>query len=270
MAENFLAQLPRVSKEELPDDSVCIICHEEYGTAPSDSEPAEEAVCLPCPGKHIVGLACISSWLSSDTHRYSCPYCRHEFPALTNPDQLQARQRIGHWVEQWYMLPARLESQGATLTSMRRWNAWFTEWATVAINMSEEDLSLARTARTSLFTRTGWSQLPANTDMVLWSDIDTSIELEPLASAIRTRHFRECWLYLPHCAENGPRRGLLGEPVSQLNFEQEAAVLRYLCRTGAFRVVLEEVENKSERWQILRSLGYTFDEDRRIWAAYPF
>ena len=58
MAELFIAQLPRVAKEELSEDTMCIVCH--YSMAPSDSESAEEAVgltvrvartfhaCLPC------------------------------------------------------------------------------------------------------------------------------------------------------------------------------------------------------------------------------
>lgn len=83
MTEFFLAQLPRVAKEELSEEKACIICHEEYGTAPSDSEPAEEAVRLPCPGGHIVGSNCISSWFSSDMNRHSCPYCRTEFLAVS-------------------------------------------------------------------------------------------------------------------------------------------------------------------------------------------
>lgn len=173
-------------------------------------------------------------------------------------------------MEEWYILRARLEDEGATPTRMRRWASWFAEWAGTAINMSEEDMILARTAHANLFTQTGWSQLPADTDVVLWSDIDTSFELEPIASAIRTRHFRECWLYLPHCADNSSGPGLLEDPVSQLSIEQETSAFRYLCRTGAFRGVLEEVEGANEKWSILRSLGYTFDEDRRLWAAYPF
>lgn len=203
-------------------------------------------------------------------HRNSCPYCRHEFPALINPLELRARQRFGHWMEQWYMFRERLQGQGATPTRMRRWASFFAEWATAATNAHEEDMSLARTARINLFTRTGWSQMPADTDTVLWSDTDISTEVQPLASAILTRRFRECWLYLPRCAGHGLDPDSLRDPVFQLTVDQEASAFRYLCRVRAFRGVLEEVESDNEKWQILRSQGYTFDEDRSLWSAYPF
>lgn len=277
MAENFLARLPKVAKEEMHDDKICIVCYEEYGTSPSDSEPAEEAVRLPCPGGHIVGFTCISSWFASDMDRNSCPYCRYEFFALRSPLQNQARQlstdhgqRLELWIEQWYMLRGRLESQGATPTRIGRWEYWFAQWAMAATSVTEEDIALARTASNNLFTRMGWSQMPADTDTVLWSETDSSTELEPLASAIRTRQFREYWLCLLRFSENGFNLTLLRRPVHQMTSEQEAWIFRRLCRIGAFRGVLEEVESKSEKWRILRSLGYTFDKNRRLWSAYPF
>lgn len=277
MAEKFLAQLPRVAKEEITDNKVCIVCHEEYGKAPSDNEPAEQAVRLPCPGKHIVGLTCISSWLSSDMNRNSCPYCRYKLFALSTPPQQRARQlsvdhgqRLEHWMDRWYIFRGRLEGQGATPLQIGRWESWFTQWILAATNINEEDIALARTARNNLFTRMGWSQMPADTDTVLWSETDTSTEFEPLASAIRTRDFRECWIYLLQDSENGLSPGMLRNPVFLLTIEQKALIFRHLCRIGAFRGVLEEVESENEKWQILRSQGYTFDEDRRLWSAYPF
>ena len=277
MAEKFLAQLPRVAKDEIPDNKICIVCHEEYGTTPSDCEPAEEAVRLPCPGKHIVGLTCITSWLLSDMNSNSCPYCRYEVFVVSTPLQQRARQlsvdhgqRLEHWMDQWYTFRGRLENQGATPSQIGRWELWFTQWILAATNINEEDIALARTARNNLFTRMGWSQMPADTDTVLWSETDTSIEIEPLASAIRTRHFREYWLCLMQYPEIGYNPGLLRSPAFLLTIEQKAAIFRHLCRIGAFRGVLEEVESENEKWRILRSQGYTFDEDRRLWSAYPF
>ena len=277
MAENFLAQLPRVAKEEIPDNKICMVCREEYGTAPSDSEPAEEAVRLPCPGNHIVGLTCISSWLSSDMNRNSCPYCRHELFALSNSPQQRARQlsvdhgqRLEHWMDRWYTFRGRMEDQGATPSQIERWESWFTQWIFAATNIDEGDIALARIARNNLFSRMGWSQMPADTDTVLWSETDTSTEFEPLASAIGTRHFREYWFCLMQHSENGSNPRVLERSVAQLNNEQEASMFRHLCRIGAFRGVLEEVESDNEKWRILRSQGYTFVEDRGLWSAYPF
>lgn len=277
MAEEFLAQLPRVAKEEILDNEICMICHEEYGKAPSDSEPAEEAVRLPCPGKHIVGLTCISSWLSSDMNSNSCPYCRYQLFALSTPLQQRARQlsvdhgqRLEHWMDRWYTFRGCLEGQGATLTQIGRWESWFAQWMLAATDIREEDIALARTARNNLFTRMGWSQMPADTDTVLWSETDTSTELEPLASAIQTRQFREYWVCLLQYSENESDPGLLRRPDARVNDEQEALIFRHLCRIGAFRGVLEEVESENEKWQILRSQGYTFVEDRGLWSAYPF
>ena len=43
----FLDRLPRLAKEDLSDNNICLICQEQYETPHSDSEPGEEAVrCL--------------------------------------------------------------------------------------------------------------------------------------------------------------------------------------------------------------------------------
>lgn len=54
----------------------CLICKEEYGTRPSDTETVERQIHLPCNRKHTVGSSCIVAWLSAHN---TCPICRHEF-----------------------------------------------------------------------------------------------------------------------------------------------------------------------------------------------
>lgn len=277
MAEHFLGQLPRVAKEELYEDITCIICHEEFATVAPDSESAEEAVRLPCPGGHTVGLNCISSWLSVDKNRTSCPICRYEFRALTTPFRDSAQQlssddgqRLEGWLNQWNHFRSYLECAGGTPRLVQQWEQWFGKWGTTAINVNEEGMARARTARDELFTRTGWSEMPADTEKVLWSETASYIELEPLASAIQTLYFREYYLYLLCQPRIGFHSDLKNGPLPTLNREQEESIFRRLCLIGAFRGVLEGVQSRNERWRILRSQGYVYHESQGIWSAYPY
>ena len=276
MAQNFLAQLPRVAKEDISKESTCIVCREEYGTAPSDGEPAEEAVRLPCPGGHIVGFVCISSWLSSERNRNTCPLCRHElfaFPCLPQNEiewQSEYGRRFERWLDEWHIIRSHLRDTGCAPERILQWSQWFSSWGMAAVNVNEDGIAHASTARTNLLRQRGWSQMPADTRAVHWSETESSFELEPLASAIQTLHFRELFLYVLHCSRSGfnlvpPRR-----PTSQLTRQRRGSLYRHLCRIGAFEDVLEEVENKEERWDILRSQGYAWDDLRAIWSACPY
>ena len=274
MAGNFLAGLPRVAKDELPEDKMCMICHEEYGAAPSDSEPGEEAVRLPCPGGHIVGFNCISSWLSSDMNRRSCPYCRHQFSALTAPLddralQLLNYERLLRWFHICQDLRQTVESLGGTAELVQRWERWLMDWHRAARQIptpSEEQRARARIVRSSLYARTGWSRLPEDTEMVRWSETGSSTEIGPVV--FRTRFFREYYYYLKHSWVNGANPGLLRGPQYHLANEHSICIYARLCRIGAFRGVLEDVESMNERWRILRSQGLTFDEERWQWSAH--
>ena len=62
--------------KECQDGQECLICKEEYGTRPSETEPAERPIHLPCNPKHTVGSSCIVAWLSAHN---TCPICRYEF-----------------------------------------------------------------------------------------------------------------------------------------------------------------------------------------------
>ena len=287
MAEDFLAKLPRVAKEELSEDKNCTICQQQYGVA-SDSEPAEEAVRLPCPGGHIVGVNCISRWLLDNMDRNTCPYCRHEFFALITPipdrfrellnDQsergLDRAQRIfnrhqdhfEHWLDVSFMFHTFLEAARASPVLMRRWDFWFADWCLAALNVDDAAINRARTARDDFFERTGLTEMPADTPRIAWSETGSSTEIEPLASAIQTLRFREYNAYILT-----QRTSILMDgPVWGLNREREGAEYRRLRSMGAFEGVLEEVELRFERWQILRSQGYVFDERRVMWSALPY
>ena len=65
--QSFLDQLPDISTKDLPNDTVCHICMDEFGS----SEDPEPPVKLPCG--HVIGRNCISRWLKTNN---SCPLCR--------------------------------------------------------------------------------------------------------------------------------------------------------------------------------------------------
>ena len=73
MTQNIVAQFPIVSKADLVYGDSCAICHETYA--------AEQAVRLPCG--HEFGFECISTWLSPEGGRTTCPLCRHQLVAGT-------------------------------------------------------------------------------------------------------------------------------------------------------------------------------------------
>ena len=85
MAEQFLHHLPQIPITDLPPNSECPICKDEYYTT-NEVGSSEIAVMLPC--QHVIGGSCIKSWLSPTKEaKNSCPYCRREFfPLQTSPE----------------------------------------------------------------------------------------------------------------------------------------------------------------------------------------
>lgn len=83
MAQNFVNQLPIVSRADLVYGKRCGICREIYGTNITGSGiVTEDAVRLPCG--HEFGFECLSTWLSPKESKNSCPLCRRElFPAAS-------------------------------------------------------------------------------------------------------------------------------------------------------------------------------------------
>ncbi len=75
MSERFLTQLLRIENRVESDSGVlCQICLSECGTLSSETGTIEIAIRLPC--SHVLGSACICTWLRS---RNSCPLCRRTF-----------------------------------------------------------------------------------------------------------------------------------------------------------------------------------------------
>ena len=133
MAQNTAAQFPTVSKADLLYGDSCAICHETY--------TSEAAVRLPCG--HEFGSDCISTWLSPEQGRVTCPLCRHQLVAPTTTASEEAdetRAIFQHFVtaieleiditqrelnrhrsrrfREW-LLYAELHSQGADLPPWR-------------------------------------------------------------------------------------------------------------------------------------------------------
>ena len=77
MAHNILAQFPIVSRADLVYGERCGICHETYWTDVTGSGiVTEDAIRLPCG--HEFGFECISTWLSPEQGKNTCPLCRYE------------------------------------------------------------------------------------------------------------------------------------------------------------------------------------------------
>lgn len=93
MAQNFVAQLPIVSRTNLVYGNRCGICREIYETKITGSGiVTEEAVLLPCG--HEFGYECLSTWLSPEEGNNSCPLCRTElFHAAPTAEEEPAPSR---------------------------------------------------------------------------------------------------------------------------------------------------------------------------------
>ena len=80
MAPKTLAEFPIVSRADLVYGERCGICQETYWTDITGSEiVTEDAVRLPCG--HEFGFECISTWLSPEEGKNTCPFCRYQlFP----------------------------------------------------------------------------------------------------------------------------------------------------------------------------------------------
>ena len=81
MSESFLHELFQKCNIVHLQGGSCGICMQDYDTLSRETGTIEVAVCLPC--NHIVGSACIATWLKDNN---TCPFCRREFfPAQSRP-----------------------------------------------------------------------------------------------------------------------------------------------------------------------------------------
>ena len=82
MAQNIVARFPVVPRTELSYGETCGICREPYSTD-------DAAVRLPC--NHEFGSECISTWLSPEGGKNTCPLCRCQlFPSAPGVEETHA------------------------------------------------------------------------------------------------------------------------------------------------------------------------------------
>lgn len=277
MAETFLAQLPTIQKKDWPEDTTCMICKEAYGTAAFGNSPGEAAVLLPCG--HFCGFDCLSSWLSTNLNRNSCPYCRRKLFAFTTRVEAEVLLLQGHprqISEDFNVLNSLMSWSWARESRevLERWLEWLDSWALALHHVDQARIEHARVARGELLTRIGWSEVP-RTDYrgaVLWSETASTTDFLPLARAIQTLRFRELWLYLHFRIRNNPdsiEEHILDAPTRTLSTEKEEWLFEQLMNEGAFGGVLEEMTGEQEKWQVLRSQGYSWDTSDRLWTPRP-
>ena len=114
MTQNLVAQFPIVSKADLLYGDSCAICRETYAS--------EDAVRLPCG--HEFGFECISTWLSPEGGRKTCPLCRHQLvPGATNASDEESTRAIWENIITAIELDIELTQMGITRQSLR-----FREW----------------------------------------------------------------------------------------------------------------------------------------------
>ena len=87
MSEAFLYELLQKSNIASLEGEKCVICLDKYNTPSRETGTSEVAIRLPC--NHIIGSACIATWLKDHN---SCPICRREF------FQAQPRPHLEHGV----------------------------------------------------------------------------------------------------------------------------------------------------------------------------
>ena len=91
LTERLVDSLPVVKVEDIEEESRdCPVCQEAF--AGSDSNEADTPVMLQC--SHIIGRACIQTWISGDHN--TCPICR---AAIFEPDVLMALLNQEDWEE---------------------------------------------------------------------------------------------------------------------------------------------------------------------------
>lgn len=236
MAAYFVSRLPKVLASEL-EDKVCYICHEEYGSLSSNTNPPDEAVRTPCD--HVIGNVCLQAWL--DTGSQTCPFCRSplfnkqssETPrgnVLVPVQSLLERDGRGSSTEAQDFASARrmqdhIRTILATLRSrndsegVRHWMSWLSDWNSLSLaRPSEEDLRYASEAMRNL------EGMELEYDSPLW--------LWRVAMARRTRRFREYRLYLQlRASELGIQHSPSAPrptPLMQLSAAAEARLAREL------------------------------------------
>lgn len=152
MAETFLTQLP--------DDKICMVCKEKLGTAPLDSISARGGSSASTLRSYL-RFACLSSWLSPNLYRNSCPYCRHELLPATvrlDEDELEAVRLRFRASDEFESIVDTLSRVGASTEVIQSWQVRFDEWAVAGHYANGASVERARG---ELLARTGWFEMPS-------------------------------------------------------------------------------------------------------------
>ncbi|PVV01837.1 hypothetical protein BB560_003732 [Smittium megazygosporum] len=72
--KQFLDSLPKLDRNSLPSDELCVICGISYCS--EDFVRSDDIIKLPC--NHMFDQECINPWLK---HNNTCPICRFELPS---------------------------------------------------------------------------------------------------------------------------------------------------------------------------------------------
>ena len=285
MAANFLRNLPKVRRGELPNDSKCMICLEEYGTHLNSNGSIELAVRLPCT--HHIGSSCIETWLSEHN---TCPYCRTTFFQTTKPIYL------GPHLDRQDLDPVfdLFRSQGHVFNEMN----WRSSIMRVCTCVFEDLYSLHR-ARAALdrdisLNADLWHELASSANQfsqaraALEADEQTALEPEReiqgvaiaqalmetctyhLALTFREMRFRDVILYVQLQALGARQLPSIDVSLMCLNREQEEALFAELERRGAFAwdTWRYAADNGSPRrmWDLLREDGFVFHLEEERWG----
>ena len=130
MTQNIVAQFPVVSKADLLYGDSCAICHETYAS--------EAPVRLPCG--HEFGFECISTWLSPEGGRKTCPLCRHQLVAgtrTTSASEAEETRAIFENIVTAIELDIEITERGLTMRRSRSFREWllYTELRSQGANL---------------------------------------------------------------------------------------------------------------------------------------
>ena len=272
MAQQFLDQLPKIRRGELPNGAECMICQEQYGTVPSDNGVIEHAVRLPC--LHHVGSECIAIWLSSETRLgNSCPMCRTvffpaELAAYDSEDEdedyegeysdgddeddddemdddeagedgdgpEEAEDRTdGREQTPMTLLAAYQNARSPPLNTSSTREMEGQRWfERWPLPTSQQTEDSQKRARQALMSPPPSGFMNRSLAQTYLPPTDLESKVTELASAYRTVAFRETLLYL-NLKEAGARIPMLQSPHRGLSAHQEEVLLWELGQRGAFR-----------------------------------
>lgn len=282
MAGRFLGQLRTAPYEDLTDKS-CPICTEDYNKLDRYGDLIEHAVVLPC--NHIIGSACIGTWLSPLQGNNTCPHCRKvlfstgyttgneiEEDSDDENERMDFEEKLEFFLSRvdvaihirecdrrqfLHMVPiARVDRNGINVFWRKpevkgAWEKWRDDWREAAVSNDEK---AAREAAAAM-------------DIEILEQLDQS-----LIRSIQTLRFRETFLY--HHVRDGARfpdsEHLARCPEYCLSPLQHRYLFKYLKELKAFEQEGLEGETDQKKWHNLRKTGQVYDTDHSCWSTSDF